>query len=305
MPGRKTVEQAVKGKAVMKQVITASTFALALGAAVFAQNPQFEVASIKPSAEQTANGGVTAGARITGSQMRMIGLTVKDYVAMAYGLRGPQVIAPEQLVAQRFDISANMPDGSTREQLPAMVKDLLEKRFQLKAHIEKREFPVYALTVGRNGLKIKESAPDTTAPGATGAINVGGSGSAAGVNLDLGGGTSFSLADNKISAKNITMAQLAETLTRFADRDVTDATGLTGRYDFVVTLTPEEYQATLIRSAINAGVVLPPQARLLLDAGPSNPLAPALDQTGLAFESRRAPLDVVVVDSIAKAPTEN
>jgi uncharacterized protein (TIGR03435 family) len=283
----------------------AATLAASVSTALLAQSaPKFDVASIRPAAEQTANGGITAGARITGSTMRIVGLPLKDYIAMAYGVRAPQVVAPDWAGMERFDISANMPDGATSAQLPAMVKDLMETRFQLKAHTEKREFPVYALTVARSGLKIKalQEEPDAAPPKG---VNVGGGGSAAGVALDLGGGTTFSLADNKIEARKITMTQLADTLTRFADRHVIDATGVTGRYDITITLTPEEYQATLLRSAVNAGVVLPPQVTQILIVGPANPLGAALDQAGLAFDSRRAPLDVVIVDSMSKTPTEN
>ena len=81
--------------------------------------------------------------------------------------------------------------------------------------------------------------------------------------------------------------------------------GCTACYDLTVELTAEDYQATLIRSAVNAGVVLPPQALRLLDTGSANPLGSAIQKTGLAFESRKAPLDVVIVDSSLKSPTAN
>jgi len=272
-------------------------------ATTFAQSPPaFEVASIRPSA-QGPDASVAAGVRITGSQIRIAGLSLRDYVSMAYRLPPSQVVAPEWMAVERFDIIGNLPAGATREQVPDLMRALLEARFEMKVHREQREFPIYAMVVDKAGLKLKESA-DVAAPDST-AVIVGGSGSAAGVNIDLGNGTSFSLANNKIEARKITMAQLADTLTRFADRKVLDATALTGRYDLDVELTPEEYQATLIRSAVNAGVVLPPQALRLLDTGPANPLGPAVQKTGLAFESRKAPLDVAIVDATLKAPTAN
>ena len=283
----------------------AAALTAALSTTLAAQSgPQFDVAAIRPSAEQTANGGIAAAVHITGSQMRITGLTLKDYVALAYGVRAPQIIAPDWASQERFDISANLPDGGTPDQIPAMVKDLLATRFQLKAHTERRDFPVYALAVSRGGLRIKPATGGAPAP-TPGAVNVQASGSAAGINLDLGGGTSFSLADNKIEAKNITLAQLADTLSRFTDRKVIDATNTAGRWDVTVDLTQEQYQSTLIRSAVNAGVVLPPQVVRFLDAAPANPLEGPLEQAGLAFESQKAPLDVVIVDSMSKTPTEN
>lgn len=287
----------------LSAAVASATTALLFAAVTFAQaRPTFDVASIRPF-DQAADASVAAGVRITGSQVRITGLSLRDYVGVAYQLPPSQVVAPEWMAVERFTISANMPSGGTREQVAGMMQSLLEDRFQLKAHREQREFPIYAMVVDKGGLQLKP-AEDVAAPDSA-AVIVGGSGSAAGVNIDLGNGTSFSLASNKIEARKITMAQLAETLTRFTDRKVQDATGVVGRYDLTVELTPDDYQATLIRAAVNAGVVLPPQALRLLDAGPANPLGPAVQKTGLAFESRKAPLDVVVVDSSLKSPIAN
>ena len=61
----------------------------------------------------------------------------------------------------------------------------------------------------------------------------------------------------------------------------------------------------LIRSALNAGVVLTPGALREMDRGSGDPLSGPLQKYGLVFESRKAPLDVIVVDSMQKTPTEN
>jgi uncharacterized protein (TIGR03435 family) len=101
------------------------------------------------------------------------------------------------------------------------------------------------------------------------------------------------------------MAQLAELLTRFMDRPVVDSTGLNGQYDFSLGLTPEDRTALLIRSAINAGVTLPPQALRALDFGSNASLTGSMEKLGLTFQSSKAPLDVIVIDSVQKTPTEN
>ena len=56
--------------------------------------PQFEVASIRPTPEGTA-ASTGVGLRITNSQVHITGLSLKDYISMAYSLEPPQVIAPE------------------------------------------------------------------------------------------------------------------------------------------------------------------------------------------------------------------
>jgi len=43
-----------------------------------------------------------------------------------------------------------------------MLQLLLADRFKLKVRREMREMPVYALVLGKNGPKFKESAPDAS-----------------------------------------------------------------------------------------------------------------------------------------------
>jgi len=61
----------------------------------------------------------------------------------------------------------------------------------------------------------------------------------------------------------------------------------------------------MIRSAVNAGITLPPQALQLLDAPSLGSVENGLRSLGLSLEERRAPLDYVVVDSMERTPTEN
>jgi uncharacterized protein (TIGR03435 family) len=101
------------------------------------------------------------------------------------------------------------------------------------------------------------------------------------------------------------MEVFASNLERFADRPIVDKTGLNGQFDFTFDINPEDYQPMLIRSAIAAGVSLPPQALRLLDGSSSASLSDALEQIGLRLEPRKEPLDVMVVDSANKTPSEN
>jgi uncharacterized protein (TIGR03435 family) len=101
------------------------------------------------------------------------------------------------------------------------------------------------------------------------------------------------------------MTTFAELLGRFEDKPVVDQTGLTGSYDFDLEFTPEDYMAMLIRSAIAAGVTLPPEALRALSGSSGDSLLNALDRLGLKLENRKAPLEVLVIDHIEKAPTDN
>jgi uncharacterized protein (TIGR03435 family) len=101
------------------------------------------------------------------------------------------------------------------------------------------------------------------------------------------------------------MLSLADSLARYLDRPVVDMTGLTGKYDFTLPLTAEDYRPLLIRSAINAGVSLPPEALRLLDGASDESLHSALHTVGLKLEPRKAPLEVLLIDQVKKVPTEN
>jgi uncharacterized protein (TIGR03435 family) len=48
-----------------------------------------------------------------------------------------------------------VPEDAAREQIPVMLQNLLEDRFQVHAHHEQRQIPIYALELARGGIKIK------------------------------------------------------------------------------------------------------------------------------------------------------
>lgn len=277
-------------------------------AAAFAQSssPEFEVATIRPSAPN-AQEAVTAGVRIDGAQVRCAFLTLKDYIGIAYRVKLYQVSGPDWLASDRFDISATLPAGVPTTQIPEMLQRLLEDRFQMKMHREKKDFPVYVLEVAKGGLKMQESASDPNAANvdAKAPVNITGGGSAQGVSVNLGRGSSYTFSNNKFEAKRLTMAALAGNLERFTDRPIVDMTDLKGSYDFTLDVTQEDYQAMMIRAAVTAGVAMPPQALRFLDGASLGSLFDAMQKVGLKLDARKAPLDLLIVDEARKTPTEN
>ena len=218
------------------------------------------------------------------------------------------VSGPDWTASERFDISATLPTGSTPAQLPEMLQALLADRFHLKLHKEKKEFPVYVLLPGKGPLKLKESPPDPDADKdePKGTTNVAATGSEAGVNVNLGHGSSYSFVPNRFEVRKLTMAVFTTQLERYVDRPIVDMTGLTGQYDFALDFTPDDYRAMLMRVAISAGVSLPPEAMRMLDnVSIGGALSDAVQQVGLKVEARKAPLDVLVIDDALKAPTAN
>jgi len=266
---------------------------------------EFEVASIRPVGDQPA-GAAAAGLHIDGAQIRISNLALKDYLAIAYRVRINQISGPDWLASQRFDITAKLPDGGVPGDVNEMLESLLVDRFQMKAHREMKELPVYALEVAKTGLKVTATTPDED-PSArnNGVVNVAAGGTSAGVMINLGEGSYFMLDSNSVQTQKLSMRTLADMLTRFLDRPVVDMTELKGGYDLKFDLSPEDRMAMLIRSAVAAGVVLPPQALALLDGGSGDSLFQSMKKIGLSVEARKAALGVIVIDEMRKTPTEN
>jgi uncharacterized protein (TIGR03435 family) len=276
-----------------------------IAGAAFGQTParpEFEVASIKPSVDMSASGQFKFGLHIDGAQVRCTYLTLKDYIVMAYKLKGYQFSGPDWMGSQRFDISAKLPEGSTKEQVPPMLQTLLEDRFQLKVHRSSKEFPVYALTLGKGGLKMQESPLEEGPEGTNVDVSAGASNT---TTVNLGKGASLSYGDNKLTATKVTMAVLADQLGRFMERPVVDQTDLKGAYTFSMEFTAEEFLVLKIRLATGAGVQLPPQALKMLENASDAPVLSAIQALGLKLESKKAPLETLVVDSALKVPSVN
>src|SRR4051812_42655798 len=126
----------------------AVALAVLVGTPILAQTPdrklEFEVASVRPSSKVIGDTApVALGLRLDGSQARIGALTIRDYIAMAYRIKAYQVMGAEWVATERFDVNAKLPEGSTVDQIPAMIQSLLAERFALKFHREPREQPVY------------------------------------------------------------------------------------------------------------------------------------------------------------------
>ena len=276
--------------------------------AVFAQTPtarpEFEVASVKPSVDaDTPMGNVNRGLHIDGAMVSFNGMPLKWYIHYAYTVKESQVSGPDWLGSSRFDVVAKLPDGAKREQIPDMLQALLADRFQLKLHRESKESSVYALVVGKNGLKMKESPLDADPDGPGKAnVDVNVTGGERGALVSLGKGASVSFEGQRLVAKKVTMTYLADSLARFVDRPVVDMTNLTGTYDCTLDCNLDDVRALILSSA-PPGTPLPPRQAEVGETTVS--LMDSLQQAGLKLEPRKAPLDILVVDHMEKAATAN
>jgi uncharacterized protein (TIGR03435 family) len=296
------------------RAIQTSLIAILASAAAFAQapapRPEFEVTSIRPSAPITSPADTSRiGVHIDGQRVNLTMLALTDLIQSAYNVKLHQISGPEWMAGARFDINAKLPGGNNEKQIQAMIQTLLEDRFGLKLHREMRDFPVYALTVAKTGLKMKESPPDP--PAADGekpkSFDVTATSSNNGTTINYGNGSymTFDMNNSSFEGKKVPANALPDTLARFMDRPVIDMTGLKGNYDFTLKFDHDDFIAMMIRSAVAAGVVLPPEALKLLETSSGDSLPNALETLGLKLEPRKSPIEVLVIDHIEKSPTDN
>jgi len=141
-----------------------------------AARPQFEVASLKPS-NGCENMPVPRVRNFSPSpgRLEMPCVTLQSLIQTAYGTfaDGGGVNAqplhmeggPSWMGSECYSITAKS-DGPARTEMLAgpMLQVLLEERFQLKTHRETRETPVYAMTIGKGGLKVQPLAGGACTP---------------------------------------------------------------------------------------------------------------------------------------------
>jgi uncharacterized protein (TIGR03435 family) len=243
----------------------------------------------------------------------------------AFAVAPGRLRAPDWADTQRFDISAKLPEGASQEQLPGMLRSLLEERFKLTFHRESRDGSVNALVVAKDGLKVKSAAPASAQPawvaaamaatGPQGAGNIGGIRfrsialpNSAGANVWQSPSMGFVRKSSTggpggithYEAPNITfegLADLAVIAGNGLDPVVVDMTGLKGRYQVDLAVST----ADLIASLTGPG---PKDAAAVQDAQRSM-VQEGLKKLGLQLESRKVPVETIVVDHLEKAPTEN
>jgi uncharacterized protein (TIGR03435 family) len=286
----------------------------------------FEVATIKPSDPITpaaiASGKMTVGMHVDASRASFGFLSIADLIPIAFKVKPYQVSGPDWMRSQRFDIVGKLPDGSTKEQVPEMLQVLLAERFQLKVHRENREQPIYALIVAIDGHKLKDAIAEQEKPAdGPGAVTFGAGENQVRVNPGRGGATVVTSQTGttrvmpgpdgqmRMEMSKVNMAAFAEMLTPLLDRPVVDMTDLKGDYQVALDLSMD----VLLNVARSAGIGIP--AAGARGGVPGQPVAASdptggsiftsVQQLGLRLESRRAPVEVVVVDHVEKMPTEN
>lgn len=185
--------------------------ACCLTLAGMAWSQSFEVATIKRSDMTAESGQMVRDPRI----VALSHVSLQNLMAQAYLIRNFQISGPDWLDTERFDIVAKLPDGATREQLPAMLQNLLKERFHLAVHQDRRTMTAWVLKPGRDTAKLKP------------------------VDSEVRDVQTSRGAHRRISGK-LTMAYFAGLLSNMVDQPVVDETELKGVYDIDVQWASDE-----------------------------------------------------------------
>jgi uncharacterized protein (TIGR03435 family) len=307
--------------------------ALAVGVAL-AQAPAaspvaFEVATVRAAPPMTAvviqqiqSGRAKVGMTVDGSRVDIGFVSLADLAGMAYDVKPYQMQGPDWMSQQRFVIQAKIPDGISKDKVPDMLQALLADRFKMTTHKEKKNLPVYALIVGKNGAKLTQA--DKTLADA--ANSVGGDTEKGQFKFKASGqnGVVMQSGTTRISSSGgadgdhmeinrITMPAFANALSNYVDRPVLDMTGLTGEYQLDLDLSLEDLMLAAQRAQrqmAQLGLQVPTQQLPGANAGEASTPAggsvfTAVDKLGLKLDARKALVDTIVVDHLEKSPTEN
>lgn len=214
----------------MQARISGACLVMAAWGAASGQTPQrlstFDAASLKPAAS-----GQSAVVPLRGGPgsadpglVTARGIQLRSLLQRAYQLKADQVLGPDWIGSERYDLSAKVPAGATKEQVDAMLQNLLMERFHLTLHHEARTFSGYQLGVAKNGAKLREA----EAPAAGGR----------GCSCNIGGGHAH------VACRGESMADFADVLGTLTSRlspglplppdHVVDRTDLTRVYDFTL-----------------------------------------------------------------------
>jgi uncharacterized protein (TIGR03435 family) len=274
---------------------------------------RFEVASIRPVGPPTGleyPSGVippsyTPG-HYTNEKQSLAGLAME-----AFGVKRPFEIAyPRWMESTYFAVRAVLPEGATKADLPIMIQHLLEDRFGLVFHHEMRQMAGFDLVIVKSGPQLSKSAGPAPEPS-----TVKGSQFEFDKNgmmqftKDARSGQILILTAATWRGRNKAMSGLATDLAKYLREPVMDATGLEGEYDYDLVFTPETNTNTGSGAMMSP---LPPGGGSGSAAGENvstqHPfLRDALkEQLGLKLEQKKnVPVNVVVVDSANREPTEN
>jgi uncharacterized protein (TIGR03435 family) len=227
--------------------------------------PRFEVASIK----QNKSGAVRAQFRPEPGRLTVTNFSLKFIIGQAWGVKAYQIVGgPGWLDSDKYDIIAKAEGVADNRQVRMMLRPLLVERFNLVVHRETRAMPVYDLVVAKSGPRFPESKVGDPGPPST--------------------------AEDQVVRVLGPAPLFADNLSILLGRPVLDKTGISGMHNFTVVMKRDE---PLSSNGDGGGL-------LSASSAPSSIFSALQEQLGLKLESKKGPVEVLVIDHLER-PSEN
>lgn len=249
---------------------------------IAAGQPQFEAASVKRMERGVIENSIgSATVVLKGDPLKII-------LMEAYGVKAYQIAGPAWMDDDCFEIVAKMPEGATRDQVPAMLQALLAERFGLVAHKENRPHPVYALVVDKGGPKMQAANQNFRRDARPRMLLVRASSGMRGFKGAM------------------TMSGLAHHLSVSLGREVQDATGVDGTFEVDLLWAPDPtIDAPAGPNSFVTATAASGDSRPDLPTSPTANVFMAVRELGLKLEARTAPVETLVIDRVERTPREN
>lgn len=251
----------------MPRIIVTAALAMCISHAAFCQPTAlvaaFDVASVKVNRSSQRSGIETEPGKVT-----IRNVSLKLIIQAAYSVKGYQISGPGWLESERYDIIAKASSPVFEdEKLMPMLQPLLADRFKLALHSETQDLPVWMLVPGNKGLKLHASKDE-------GLLEIKRRG------------------PNRLTARRMSMAELANYLTAHMDHPVEDMTGIKGFFDITLDWTRDDRSQS-------------PRSEPAAETGGPSIFTALQEQLGLKLEARKGPVAILVIDHAEKIPTEN
>ena len=225
-----------------------------------APSSAFEVATIRANPTADPNEGHWSYPGIGG--FNASGLTLATLIRLAYDIDDKQILnRPKWLNTNLYDVNAKPEEGVTltRAELRPRLQALLQQRFHLVAHRETRQEPGFALIESKRGAKLQPT-KGAKFPN---------------YHVELHAG--------KINIRDVTLNDIAASITSVIDKPVLNQTTIQGSYDIDVTYAPDETPDSNLPSLFTA----------------------LEEATGLRLTPQKVPVEVLIIDSVDPVPTPN
>jgi uncharacterized protein (TIGR03435 family) len=200
---------------------------------------------------------------------------------------------PSWIDSVRYEIEAKADGATLTDMTGVMLLGLLGERFHLQTHKESRSTPVYVLTVGDSGPKLKPA--DTKACVMRDSSVFPPLPLPSGGPVEFCGRTSLNGKDGVsiLNSYSVPLEAFAAALSSVAGRPIVVRAGITGKYDIHLEFARESLSSG--PATLNGAPATPADPG---DSGEVSIFTAIRKQLGLKLTASTAPLDVVVVDRI-------